>query len=133
MRRIGFEARGFYDRFRGSFGDAADIDLRARGARAFSNGVGHLLDMTIARIIEHQYFGHEYVLPCLGRVGPPHLGERRGGGPVQALSTSTSSLSSIASTSIDRTSRIATPSRGLASSPFTRTRPSAEEIGRGHV
>src|SRR3546814_14036577 len=46
MRRTGFEARGFYDRLRASFCDAAAIDLPYPGPRAFSDGVGHTLTMT---------------------------------------------------------------------------------------
>src|SRR3546814_15041672 len=60
--RSGLEARRLHHRFGRGFGDAADVDFGARGARAFGDGIGHLLDMPIARIIEHQNLSHHHVL-----------------------------------------------------------------------
>src|SRR3546814_6205223 len=62
MRCISLEAGGPDHRLGRGFGDAADVDLGARGARAFGHRIGHLLDMAIARIIENQHFCHVIVL-----------------------------------------------------------------------
>src|SRR3546814_19973811 len=62
MCGVGLEARRLHHRFGRGFGDAADVDFGARGARAFGDGIGHLLDMPIARIIEHQNLSHHHVL-----------------------------------------------------------------------
>jgi hypothetical protein len=46
------------DRFRDCFGNALDVDLCARTARAFGDCFGHLFDMAIRRVVENENLAH---------------------------------------------------------------------------
>src|SRR3546814_11273489 len=81
MRCISLEAGGPDHRLGRGFGDAADVDLGARGARAFGHRIGHLLDMAIARIIENQHFCHVIVLSSSETGWAAAVREGEGGGP----------------------------------------------------
>src|SRR3546814_15553497 len=81
MLLISLEAGGPYHRLGRGFGDAADVDLGSRGARAFGHRIGHLLDMAIARIIENQHFCHVIVLSSSETGWAAAVREGEGGGP----------------------------------------------------
>ena len=57
-RLIELEMRRLGDLERGGFRYALDIDRGARGSRAFGLGLGHLFDVAIRGIVEHENFRH---------------------------------------------------------------------------
>ncbi len=58
VRDIRLEARGGGNFGRCGFGNATDIHLGTASARTFSDGVRHLLEMAVGRVIEHENLGH---------------------------------------------------------------------------
>src|SRR5690606_31511192 len=67
---VELETRLLRDLLRNELRYALDVDLRAGLAGACGNGLGHLLDVAIARIVENQNLAHDVVSSWSGRGFP---------------------------------------------------------------